>query len=181
MKLLHKLKKKKPWSRFWFRSRLIWEGASIAKSIIAVPMDHSHVNIRLCVKYGGVRSVCMETKALPWTTGVEPLVKRPSLPTPWEDRDPSSHPLAVLPLYSLHLLSSLYPGRFRFHAVIRIISKVFAEICTTKDRRLYVPGRSYQRLGWCSILQLSCPIGNQLMYHISRVLNTWFHGKFLST
>ena len=44
----------------------------------------SHVNIRLCVRYGGVRPVCMETKALPcWTTGVEPLVERPCLPTPW--------------------------------------------------------------------------------------------------
>lgn len=48
----------------------------------------SHFNIRLCVRYGGVRPVCMETKALPsWTTGVEPLVERPCLPTPrWTTR-----------------------------------------------------------------------------------------------
>lgn len=47
-------------------------------------MATSHVNIRLCVRYGGVRPVCMETKALPsWTTGVEPLVEQSCLPTPW--------------------------------------------------------------------------------------------------
>ena len=93
-------------------------------SIIEVSIDHLHVNIRLCVKYGGVRSVCMETKALPRTTGVEPLVKRPSLPTPWEDRDSSSHPLAVFRfIRSTSSLSPPWGRRFRFHAVIRIIPK----------------------------------------------------------
>jgi len=73
----------------------------------------SHVNIWLCVRYGGVRPVCMETKALPsWTTGVEPLVERSCLPTPrWTTRrntlpflslSPSLSSTAVL--FSLALL-----------------------------------------------------------------------------
>lgn len=77
----------------------------------------SHVNIRLCVRYGGVRPVCMETKALPcWTTGVEPLVERPCLPTPWRTtlrrKDLlllpfSLRSLIVAPLFSLPLSLSL--------------------------------------------------------------------------
>lgn len=74
----------------------------------------SHVNIRLCVRYGGVRPVCMETKALPsWTTGVEPLVERPCLPTPRWTTHPTPYlsfslslPLLLGPLLRLPLFHS---------------------------------------------------------------------------
>lgn len=66
----------------------------------------SHVNIRLCVRYGGVRPVCMETKALSWwTTGVEPLVERPCLPTPW--RTTLLYPLLPLPFSLRPLIAAL--------------------------------------------------------------------------
>lgn len=71
------------------------------RSHSSLALDHSHVNIRLYVKYGGVRPVCMETKALPGTTGVEPLVKRLSLPTPWEHRDSLARARRFLPTATL--------------------------------------------------------------------------------
>lgn len=70
----------------------------------------SHVNIWLCVRYGGVRPVCMETKALPsWTTGVEPLVERPCLPTPrWTTRRNTLPFLSLSPsFFILHSCSLL--------------------------------------------------------------------------
>lgn len=90
----------------------------------------SHVNIRLCVRYGGVRPVCMETKALPSrTTGVEPLVERPCLPTPWWTSRwntlllisrfpslpfaPASHPLALVLSTSLRDSDSYFPETSR--------------------------------------------------------------------
>lgn len=121
----------------------------------------SHVNIRLCVRYGGVRPVCMETKALSWwTTGVEPLVERPCLPTPW--RTTLLYPLLPLPfslrpviaalLLSFSLLS-LLPPPLSWRATIPIPgipslsvpakegSSDYGQRVSTTDQRGFIGGR----------------------------------------
>lgn len=112
----------------------------------------SHVNIRLCVRYGGVRPVCMETKALSWwTTGVEPLVERPCLPTPW--RTTLLYPLLPLPFslrpliaalllsFSLLSLCSLR----RFHGEPRFRFQAFPPRASRQRKDLQITGKEYQR------------------------------------
>lgn len=56
----------------------------------------------------------METKALPsWTTGVEPLVERPCLPTPWRTTRRNTLLLIFL-LFSLSLSFFLAPSHLPF-------------------------------------------------------------------
>lgn len=66
---------------------------------------------------------------------------------------PSSHPLdRGIPLYSFNLLPR---SAIPFPRGYPDYSKVFAEICTRTTRisaSLYVPSRSYLRVGWCSAI-----------------------------